>query len=358
MQEAREGVSLTSFDAGIRRDGVARKGLVSRRRGWLVVALLGIFVSAGAGWLQGQTPALAPRGGQGPLNSIHPPQYAPDRVLVRFRSRTSKSATRSLHAAFGVNLLRAYTLVNNLQLVRLPAGVSVKEVITAYRRNPDVIYAEPDYEVHATELPNDPRFPELWGLHNTGQLGGTLGADIDAPAAWDITTGSSANVVALIDSGLDYTHEDLAANVWVSPTSFTVTLGSNLVTCPAGTHGVNVVTKTCDPMDDLGHGMHVAGTVGAVGNNSVGVTGVNWSIQLMACKFLDSAGSGNLSGVLDCLDFVKTRKDAGVNILATNNSWGGGDFSQSLLEAIQAQQQRGIVFIVAAGNNATNNDTR
>jgi subtilisin family serine protease len=350
---------LTFFNAGIRRDGIAGKCLFSFRSGWLVFALLGTFIFAGGGWLEAQTSAVVPRRGRGLPNSIRSPKYAPDRVLVRFRSRTSKSVTQSLHAAFGANLLRAYSVVNNLQLVSLPAGVSVKEAITAYRRNPDVIYAEPDYAVHATELPDDPRFPELWGLHNTGQNGGTVGADIHAPAAWgSITTGSSANVVAVIDSGIDYNHVDLADNMWRSPDGFTVTLGSNVVTCPAGTHGVNAVTNTCDPMDDniYSHGTHVSGTIGAVGNNSVGVTGVNWSIQLMACKFLDSGGSGYLSGVLACLDFVKARKDAGVNILATNNSWGGGQFSQPLQDAIQTQQQRGILFIAAAENISNDND--
>jgi len=265
-----------------------------------------------------------PYSGQGLSNSTPPPKYAPDRILVRFRSRASKSTTQSLHAALGANLLRAYSLVNNLQLVQLPEGISVKEAITAYRQNPDVIYAEPDYVVHATELPpppDDPLYPQQWALHNTGQNGGTPGADIHAPEAWNLfptIPGSSANVVVVIDSGIDYNHEDLAANVWSSPTSFTVTLGSDVITCPVGTHGINAhdpLHTTCDPMDDNGHGTHVSGTIGAVGNNSVGVAGVNWSVQLMACKFLDSGGNGHLSGALACLDFVKTRKDAGVNII-------------------------------------------
>jgi hypothetical protein len=237
----------------------------------------------------------------------------------------------------------------------------VKEAIKAYSQNPDVLYAEPDYVVHATITPNDPRFSELWGLHNTGETGGTPDADIDAPEAWDITTGSATNVVAVIDSGIDYNHADLAANTWSSPTGFTVSLGGTDLTCPAGTHGVNAIDPlhaTCDPMDDStpGHGTHVAGTIGAVGNNNVGVIGVNWSVQLMACKFLDAGGYGTASGAVACLDFVKAMKDAGVNIIASNNSWGGGSFSQSLQDAIQAQQDKGILFIAAAANTTNNND--
>jgi len=149
---------------------------------------LGTVIFAGGGWLDAQTPAAAPSSGQGLPNSIRTPKYAPDRVLVRFRSRTSKSVTQCIHAAIGADVLRTYSSVNNLQLVRLPAGTSVKEAIKAYQQNPDVAYAGPDYEVHATEIPNDPRFPEQWDMHNTGQNGGTREADIDAPAAWEITT--------------------------------------------------------------------------------------------------------------------------------------------------------------------------
>ena len=109
-------------------------------------------------------------------------------------------------------------------------------------------------------------------------------------------------------------------------------------------------------MDDYFHGTHVAGSIGAVGNNAIGVTGVNWTSSLLACKFLDSTGSGTTAGAITCLDYVAQKKTAGINIVATNNSWGGSDYSQALSDAIAAQLQAGILFVAAAGNNATNND--
>ncbi len=119
-------------------------------------------------------------------------------------------------------------------------------------------------------------FGQLWGLQNTGQsiggVFGTPGADSRAVPAWDITTGSTSNVVAVVDTGIDYTHPDLAANVWSAPTAFTVTIAGQTITCGADTHGFNAITNTCDPKDDNNHGTHVSGTIGAVGNNALGVS--------------------------------------------------------------------------------------
>ena len=127
------------------------------------------------------------------------------------------------------------------------------------RNHPDVAYAEPNYVVHADATPNDPSFGQLWGLFNFGQVigtPGTPGADIEAPSAWGVSTGSAATVVAVIDTGIDYPHPDLAANVWSAPFSFNVVIGGQTITCPAGAHGFNAITRTCDPLDDNGHGTH------------------------------------------------------------------------------------------------------
>jgi subtilisin family serine protease len=262
------------------------------------------------------------------------------------------SLLRTVHA----QSMKSWASVPGLQLLRLPAGTNIRNVIQAYKQSPDVLYAEPNYIVHALNIPNDPNFPQLWGLQNTGQLGGLPGADIHATEAWGITTGSSNVVVAVIDTGMDYDHQDLAANAWSSPSSFSVSTNSTTVNCPSGSHGFNAVAASCDPMDDNGHGTHVSGTIGAVGNNGVGVTGVNWSVQILPCKFLDSSGSGTDDDAVTCLDFVKSVKDAGAHIVATSNSWGGGGFSQALSDAIQAQQEDGILFIAAAGNDSSDND--
>jgi len=243
-----------------------------------------------------------------------------------------------------------------MQLVRVPQSIGVREAIRRYRLDPTVQYAEPNYILHALATPNDPSFNQLWNLQNTGQLGGVGGADIHALQAWNITTGSANVVVAVIDTGFDYNHPDLAANVWSSPTPFSTNANGVSISCAAGTHGYNAITGICDPMDDNDHGTHVSGIIGAVGNNGTGVVGVNWNVQLVACKFLNQYGTGNISDAITCLDYIKALKDNGVNIVASNNSWGGIQFSQALSDTILAQQQDGILFVAASGNDFSNND--
>jgi len=286
------------------------------------------------------------------------PKYVPGEVLVRFKPGTSRRAMLSSHARVGGMVKREFKSVPGLHLVKLSAEANLKRALRDYHKDPNVLYAEPNYVVHPFTLPNDPLFPQQWGLSNTGQGGGTPGADIHAPQAWDITTGSSNVVVAVIDTGIDYTHPDLAANVWSAPTSFSQSYAQYNYTCPAGSHGYSPAPGSpdaCDPMDLDGHGTHVAGIIGAVGNNGLGVSGVNWNVQLMACNFTGALDA--VDGAVACLDFVKDMKDQGVNIIATNNSWGGTElYSQALIDAIAAQQQDGILFIAAAGNSFQDND--
>jgi subtilisin family serine protease len=291
----------------------------------------------------------------------HAKKYVPDQLLVRFRPGLSKQAMRAQHAQVGAAVLKEFRVVENLQLVRLPANMTVGPARRLYRARPDVLYAEPNYYRYAVQsplIPNDPLYPDMWNLHNTGQSGGTSGADVHAPEAWGLSTGSSSVVVAVIDTGIAYNHSDLAANVWSSSTSYTVTLPGGSVTCASGTHGFNAITMTCDPKDDTGHGTHVAGTIGASGNNGTGVVGVNWQAQVMACKFLDANGGGTTSDLITCLEYVALMKDSGVNLVATNNSYGGFGFSQAEMDAIDTHRQRGILFVAAAGNDHTDNDFR
>jgi len=261
------------------------------------------------------------------------------------------------HQSVGARILAEPAIVERLHVVQLEQGVSVQDALLHYRQNPSVLYAEPDYIVRAFTTPNDPQFGAQWSLHNTGQNGGTPGADIHATQAWALTTGSPSVVVAVLDTGIDYTHSDLAANVWTSSSGFSGTdQNGNPIQCGAGSHGLNVVYGNCDPFDDNGHGSHVAGIIGAVGNNGGGVSGVNWGVQILPCKFLNADGGGDTSWAIRCLDVVKQLRDSGVNIVATNNSWGGGDFSQALMDAISAQMQDGILFVAAAGNDFSDND--
>jgi subtilisin family serine protease len=233
----------------------------------------------------------------------------------------------------------------------------VETLLAFFQGQPGVMFAEPNYIVGRMILPNDPEFPNLWGLHNTGQpiLGvpGTPDADIDAPEAWDVSTGSSSIAVGVIDTGVDYTHPDLAANIWSAPTAFTVNLGGLMVNCPAGSHGFNAITHLCDPMDDEGHGTHVSGTIGARGNNGLGVTGVNWVTRIIGGKFLDAAGFGSTADAIQAIDFMiqtKAHFGAGANVRVLNNSWGGGGFSTSLQTMIQNANAADMLFVAAAGN--------
>src|SRR6267143_2501620 len=260
----------------------------------------------------------------------------------------------------GAHAYRHFKMVEGLHAVRIPPGMQVKQAIALYQRLPAVLYAEPNWIVEHQVTPNDPRLGELWGLHNIGQSGGVPNADIDAPGAWDMTTGSSDVVVTVIDTGIDYTHPDLAANMFRN----TLDCNSNGIDDDGNGYiddcfGVDTANKDSDPRDDNDHGSHVAGTIGAVGNNGLGVVGVNWAVRLMACKFLGADGTGTTTDAIECLEYVKLMKDRGVNVIATNNSWSGGAFSQALFDAIEAHRQRGILFIAAAGNTlptGSNND--
>ena len=230
--------------------------------------------------------------------------------------------------------------------------------IDAISKNPNVRYVEPDYELRAIEtVPDDPQFSSLWGLHNIADT------DIDAPEAWDITTGSTPigsedAVIAVIDTGVDYTHIDLAANMWTNPGEIA---GNGIDDDNNGVvddvYGYNSITGSGDPMDDQYHGTHCAGTIGAVGNNATGVVGVNWTASIMAVKFLDSGGSGSTTNAIKSLQYIQEMKDEkGVNIIASSNSWGGGGFSTAMYDAIQAAGSSGMLFVAAAGNYAWNND--
>lgn len=233
----------------------------------------------------------------------------------------------------------------------------VAALIASLKSRPDVVFAEPNYLVSIADIPNDPSFSSLWGLRNLT----TIGADISAVQAWDISVGSAANVVGVIDTGTNYNHPDLAANMWSAPTSFSVTIGGVTITCAAGTHGFNAIKRTCDPNDDHSHGTHVAGTVGAVGNNGLGVVGVSRVARIMALKFLDSTGNGSIADAIDAIEFAIQAKSAfapsGANVRVLSNSWGGADFSEALLDQINRADSANMLFVVAAGNASANNDT-
>ena len=206
--------------------------------------------------------------------------------------------------------------------------------------------------ISTNATPNDPSYSSLWGMNNAQD------ADIDAPEAWDVGTGSRTVVVGIIDTGINYTHPDLINNIWTNPGEIA---GNGIDDDGNGyiddIHGIDVVNGDTDPMDDNSHGSHCAGTIGAEGNNGEGVVGVNWVVSIAGCKFLSDAGSGGTAGAVECVNYFNDLKtNYGVNIVVTNNSWGGGGYSSILEDAIAEGAAADIIFAAAAGNSSDDND--
>jgi subtilisin family serine protease/subtilisin-like proprotein convertase family protein len=239
------------------------------------------------------------------------------------------------------------------------------QLLAATRQIPGVRFAEPNF-VHTLDTlasetkstsgaslastPNDPDFSDLWGLSQPND------ADIDAPEAWDISTGSGV-IVAVIDTGIDYNHPDLADNVWVNAGEIP---GDGIDNDNNGfvddIHGWDPRNGDGDPMDGHSHGTHVAGTIAAVGNNGTGVVGVAYDAQVMGIKIFDDSGSTTDAAIIEGINYVTEMRLRGENIVVSNNSWGGGPFGQAERAAIEAHNNAGILFAAAAGNDYGNNN--
>jgi subtilisin family serine protease len=277
--------------------------------------------------------------------------FATRRIIVKFADGAPSTVRQAI-----MNDLGAAT-IKNLDLIDAEVwevlSYSTTEAVAKYQMHEAIEYIEPDYQLQAVEIPNDPMFDELYGLHNTGQTGGTAGADIAAVSAWDVFTGSDDVVVVVIDTGVDYTHADLADNAWANPGEVP---GNGIDDDGNGfiddVRGWDFVNSDNDPMDDNGHGTHCSGTIGAVGDNGIGVVGVNWDVSIMGVKFLDSGGSGWTSDAILSIDYALTIP--GVKVMS--NSWGGGGYSEALEDAIQRAHDAGVLFVCAAGNYVGNTD--
>ena len=277
-------------------------------------------------------------------------------AVVLAKPRPSRRATVDAdEAREGLRLARKFERFGDLRVLELDGSEAVEHAIERLRATGRYDYVEPDYLRYASDVPNEGRgadgndnFANQWGLLNTGQLRGTPGADIKAVAAWEIRHDAPNVIVAVIDTGVNLTHTDIAANLWTNPTpTFGDLHGARF------TNG-NGRNPTGDPTDDAGHGTHVAGTIGAVGNNGAGIAGVAWKVQIMPLKFLTAAGTGSNSDGVACIDYAIAH---GANIInASYGANGGSPLSQAEFDAIARARDAGIIFVAAAGNDTANLD--
>lgn len=307
------------------------------------------------------------------------PEYVPGQVIVKFQSGIAAHDVESFQSQFGLTTVRHFDIPESMQKAfggelfqfALQPGETVDEAVKRLSGQPGVAFVEPNYKVQLDDrqgnvpsgaassaptagerVPND-LDPKLWGLKNDGQDGGTAGVDIGAPAAWGVTTGKpngQGPLIAIIDTGIDYSHPDLAANTWVNPGEIPGDGIDNDNNCVIDdVHGANLNGRNGNPMDDNAHGSHCAGTIGGVGDNGQGVAGVQWNATMAGVKFLDAGGSGSYA---DAIDAVLYATKIGARV--TSNSWGGTGFSQALQDAFAASP---ALHLAAAGNSGVDADS-
>jgi subtilisin family serine protease len=303
----------------------------------LVVALLGVVSWAPA----------APKHPKG--------EAVPGELIVGFKPGASdKEQEKALQKA-GVKVKKGWVRIK----AKLGGADDVRHALKLLADDPAVRYAQPNYRVYADALaPSDPSWGQLWGLENSGQTvngaGGRADADIDLLSAWDVSTGSPAVTVAVIDTGVDFSHPDLGAGLqWTNPDEVA---GNGVDDDGNGyvddVHGWDFVNQDADARDDNQHGTHVTGTIAARAGNGVGVAGIAPGVTVMALKFLDASGSGSDA---DATSAILYAADEGAQVMS--NSWGGADYDQALADAIAYADSKGALFVAAAGNDAADNDS-
>ncbi len=282
------------------------------------------------------------------LLNIDELSYERDEFLVRFQSPEA-AANFANHPSGGLTLGDRLT-EDGWYEIEVSSDVNLEQALLAFQGRTDIVATTPNFRVSISAAPNDTSYASLWGLENGGASGGVIDADIDAEQAWQYGTSSNV-VVAVIDTGVDYNHPDLASNIWSNANEVA---GDGIDNDKNGyvddIRGWNFVSNNNNPMDDNNHGTHVAGTIGAVGNNQRGVVGVAWDVDIMPLKFLSATGSGVLSHAVSAIDYANRN---GAKVI--NASWGGGGFSSALQSAIQRFQNAGGIFVAAAGNESSNN---
>ena len=296
-------------------------------------------------------------------------------IFVRFRSGVSEAEIQRITAQLHDRIEDETEAVAGLELIADEDGNSVAGLIKEYSAMREVEYAEPIFRITTEPVqntsnwdttengpaakpvyPNDPRFREQWALANVGQNAGKADADISALRAWMTTTGSDQVVVAVLDSGVDYKHPDLANNIWTRPENIKAYNDNSLGGEIDDARGYNALDNDADPMDENGHGTHCAGIIGAEGGNNEGIAGVNWTVKIMPLKFMDATGSGTTKDAVEAINYVIDRKKAGVNVRIISASWGSTERSRALEDVIRKAYQEDILFVAASGNSSVDTD--
>ena len=318
-------------------------------------------------------PAIPPQRQIERVETHRPGKNGAPEVLVRFKPNVSLDRIRDIAFANNDRLADEVESVSGLSVIDDLDDADANSVARQYGAMSDVEYAEANFQIKLDDPivkesprdlvfrepfsshPNDPMFGEQWALNNAGQDGGTKRADIDALEAWLTTQGSEDVVVAVLDTGVDFTHEDLRENMWFRPASMPAYRDDELGVFN-DLNGYNGTDEISDPMDDNGHGTHCAGIIGAEGDNGIGVSGINWRVKIMPLKFLGRNGSGSASDAIEAINYAIDRKKHGVNVRIISASWGSRMRSRALEDAIRAAGDAGILFVAAAGNDGGNND--
>jgi subtilisin family serine protease len=292
-------------------------------------------------------------GAQSEIEQNAPTSLLRPEVLVKFRAGVSAAAISQITAHLNDQVQDEIESVPGLTTIHDQDNAEAAAVVAQYQALPEVEYAEPNYEISIDQTSDnadpvqatDPKFTEQWALSRIG-----------IPQAWAITRGSSEIVVAVLDSGVEYTHIDLANNIWTRPENIKPYQDQDLGTVD-DVHGYNAITNDGDPMDENGHGTFCAGIIGAECENSVGVCGVNRETQIMPLRFLNAGGFGYLAAAVEAINYAIDRKRAGVNLRVINASWGLAQRSRALEDVIREAQEEGILFVTASGSSNANNDT-
>ncbi len=335
----------------IKEQGASRKWKIASSSFVGLFCLLGLF--AATSWAQ--------------IKIKNKPRVVPGQLIVKYKAGVEQNVIQTSLQRAGLRVLRSSEALGFLHCATNTVTVqAANDAVQTCQADPNIDYVEPNYYLYAVEtipegepfalkqgsprVPNDPRFGEQWNMRNSND------ADIDGPEAWATQTGSNDVLVAIIDTGIDYNHEDLQEQMWRNPGESGDGKENNGVDDDNNGYkddyrGWNFVFNNNDPYDNNQHGTHCAGMVGAVGNNGKGIAGVNWRVKMMAIKFLDQNGSGTTE---DAAEAIIYSTKMGAKVLS--NSWGGGENSRTLQDAIQYASDRGVLFIAAAGNESSNTD--